>query len=94
MKFLAIGKALVPPEQIAPYMPKEPAATLKLYVDGIVEQFWFAEHAGPVFLMNSESEEAARAALATLPLTAANLVAYELIPVGPLFPLGRLLQAA
>lgn len=94
MKFLAIAKVLVPREQLAPHMPKEPAATLKLYVDGILEQFWYAENTGPVFLLNAESAEAARAALATLPLTAANLVVYDVLPLGPLVPLRGLIPAA
>ncbi|THD45285.1 MAG: hypothetical protein E7774_08450 [Bradyrhizobium sp.] len=94
MKFLAIAKLQAPREQLAQYMPKEPAATLKLYVDGILEQFWFAENVGPVFLLSVESAEAARVALATLPLTAANLVVYDLLPLGPLVPLGKLIPAA
>ncbi|WP_158817464.1 hypothetical protein [Methylocapsa sp. S129] len=94
MKFLAIGKRLVPQEQLAPLMAKEPAATLKLYVDGILEQFWYVDKKGPVFLLNAESEEAARAALSTLPFTAANLVAYDVLPLIPLVPLGQLIPAA
>ena len=94
MKFLALAKLQVPPEQVAAYMPKEPAATLKLIVDGIIEQFWFVENAGPVFLLNAGSAEAARAALGTLPLTAANLVVYDLLSLGPLAPLGKLIPAA
>ncbi|WP_158817448.1 hypothetical protein [Methylocapsa sp. S129] len=94
MKFLAIAKLQVPREQLAPHMPKEPAATLKLYVDGVLEQFWYVENKGPVFLLNADSEEAAQAALRTLPLTAANLVLYDLLPLGPLVPLGRLIPAA
>jgi hypothetical protein len=42
--------------------------------------------------MNVESVEQARATLDTLLLVAANLITYELTPVGPLAPLGRLIQ--
>jgi hypothetical protein len=72
-------------------MPAEVPATLKLYLEGKVEQFWFREKSGPIFLLNVESVEQAKAALDTLPLVAANLMRYELLPVGPLVPLGRLL---
>ena len=92
MKFMAIGRIQAPPENLRPHMAKEPAATLKLYVDGVIEQFWFVEKGGPIFLMTEESEEAARAALATLPLVQGNVITYELLKVGPLVPLGRLLQ--
>jgi hypothetical protein len=42
-------------------MPKEVPHTLQLYLDGKIEQFWFRPDAGPVFLMNTESVEEARA---------------------------------
>jgi hypothetical protein len=73
-------------------MPNEVPATLKLYLDGKVEQFWFREKAGPIFLMNVESVEQAKATPDALPLVADGLMTYELLPVGPLAPLGRLIQ--
>lgn len=94
MKFMAIGHVHASPDQLGPHMGKEPGATLKLYVEGVIEQFWFVDKSGPVFLMNVESAEAARAALATLPLVTAKLIDYDLLPLGPLVPLGRLIPAA
>ena len=82
----------VTPEQIKGHMREEVPATLKLYLEGKVEQFWFREKAGPIFLLNVESVEEAKAALDTLPLVEANVMSYELMPVGPLMPLGLLLQ--
>ena len=38
------------------------------------------------------SVEEAKATLDTMPLVAANLMSYELMPVGPLVPLGRLIE--
>jgi hypothetical protein len=95
MKVMAIAspKPGVTLEQIKPHMAAEVPATLKLYLDGKVEQFWFREKLGPIFLMNVESVDDARATLNTLPLVAANLFAYEVTPVGPLAPLGRLIPA-
>ncbi|HEY4202118.1 MAG TPA: hypothetical protein VGM83_16310 [Devosiaceae bacterium] len=92
MKFMAIGRVKATPEQLAPHMAKEPAETLRHYLEGKIEQFWFVERQGPIFLLNAESEAEARAGLATLPLVMADLITYELLPVSPLAPLGRLLQ--
>ena len=79
-------------EQIQQLLPKEVPATLKHYLDGKIEQFWFREKVGPVFLMNVESLEQAKAELATLPLVAADLMTYELMAVSPVRPLGLLIQ--
>jgi hypothetical protein len=85
-------KAPLSPEQRKELMPHEVPATLKHYLEGKVEQFWFRENAGPIFLMNVESVEEARATLSKLPLMANNLVNLELLPVVPLLPLGMLIQ--
>ncbi|GLQ46519.1 hypothetical protein GCM10007862_15700 [Dyella lipolytica] len=94
MKIMAIASVTSPltPEQRKQYLPSEVPATLKHYLEGHIEQFWFRENAGPIFLMNAESVEQAKATLATLPLVAANLMTYELLPVSPLIPLGLLIQ--
>jgi hypothetical protein len=94
MKVFAIASAKRPltPDELKKHMPNEVPATLKHYLDGSVEQFWFREKAGPIFLMNVESIEQARTTLATLPLVAADLMSYELMPVTPLSPLGLLIQ--
>jgi hypothetical protein len=85
-------KAPLSPEQRKELMPHEVPATLKHYLEGKLEQFWFRENAGPIFLMNVESVEEARATLSKLPLMANNLVNLELLPVVPLMPLGLLIQ--
>jgi hypothetical protein len=94
MKVMAIAAAIsaLTPVQLKEHMPNEVPATLKLYLEGKIEQFWFREKAGPIFLMNVESVEQAKATLDTLPLVASNLMTYELMPVGPLIPLGMLIQ--
>jgi hypothetical protein len=94
MKVMAIASVSVPltPEQRKEHMPNEVPATLKLYLDGKIEQFWFRENAGPIFLMNVDSIEDAKATLATLPLVASNVMSYDLMPVGPLIPLALLIQ--
>jgi hypothetical protein len=94
MKVFAIAKINQPltTEQRQQHMPAEVPATLKLYLEGKIEQFWFREKGGPIFLMNVESVEQAKSTLDTLPLVAAGIATYELMPVGPLLPLGMLIQ--
>ena len=63
MKVLCISKwAKAPsPEERDAILPKEVRATLKLYLDGVIEQMWFKLDApGVVFLVNAESVDAAK----------------------------------
>src|SRR6201999_1678628 len=96
MKVLAIGSIVKPvtPEQRQEIMPKELPDTLKLYLDGKIEQFWArTDKPGVVFLLNTESVEQAKQALGALPLVSGGYAEYEYVPVGPLKPLGLLLQS-
>ena len=68
-------------EQIQQLLPEEVHATLKHYLDGKIEQFWFRENAGPIFLMSVEPVKEVNEELDTLPLVAAKLMTYELMPV-------------
>jgi hypothetical protein len=94
MKVMAVG-TLKPlsPEERQQYLPKEVPATLQLYLDGKMEQFWLREkEAGVVFLMTVESVEEADRLLKGLPLGQANLLTFDLFPIGPLLPLGMLIK--
>lgn len=94
MKVFALGSFARPlaDEQRQQIMSHEVPDTLKLYLDGKIEQFWFREDKpGVVFLMNATSVEAARSIIEALPLVANGYLAYEYIPVGPLKPLGLLI---
>lgn len=96
MKVMAIG-TLKPlgPEQVQTHMPSEVPATLQLYLDGKMEQFWLQDQKkGVIFLMNVESVDEADRLLKNLPLVRANLLNFELLPIGPLLPLGLLMKAA
>lgn len=95
MKVLAFGNIVKPvtPEQRAEIMPKEVPATLKHYLDGKIEQFFYRQDKpGVIFLMNVDSVEQAKATVETLPLVKEGFAQYDLIPVGPLAPLGLLIQ--
>jgi hypothetical protein len=95
MKVMAIGSFAKPltPEQRQQVLPGEVPATLKLYLDGKIEQFWFRQDApGVLFLMNVESVEQAKATMEALPLVTSGYVKYDFMQVGPLAPLGLLIQ--
>ncbi|WP_109480154.1 hypothetical protein [Paraburkholderia sp. C35] len=95
MKVIAIASIVQPltPEQRRQIMPNEVPATLKLYLDGKIEQFWYRSDApGVVFLMNVESLDEAQTTVQALPLAEGGFAKYQLIPVGPLAPLGLLIQ--
>lgn len=95
MKVLAVASIVKPfsQEQKQQIMPGEVPATLKLYLDGKIEQFWFRQDKpGVIFLMNVESLQDAKETVEALPLTAGGWAKYELMQVGPLAPLGLLLQ--
>ena len=95
MKVFAIGTGVKPltDEMKQQYMPHEVPATLKLYLDGKMEQFWFrGDTPGVVFLLSVESLDEAKATIGALPLAADGILKFEFIPVGPLMPLGLLIQ--
>ncbi len=93
-KFLAVGNFPTPltPEQNETLLPKQVPAVLRLYIDGKIDQFWYRQDGkGVVFVMTTASADEAASLLAALPFGQANLMEFELIPIGPLTPLGRLI---
>ena len=93
-KVLAIGTwtAKATPKTIPPIMPSEAYDTMRLMLAGKIDQ-WFAKNdgSGAVFLMNVTDPAEAHALLEKLPLGQAGMMTFQLIPVGPLWPLGLLL---
>jgi hypothetical protein len=93
-KVLAIGTwtAKATPETRPAIMPAEARDTMRLLLAGKIDQ-WYAKNdgSGAVFLMNVTNPAEAHALLEKLPLGQANMMTFELIPVGPLWPLGLLL---
>jgi hypothetical protein len=94
MKVLAIGTwtAKAPPESRPAIMPSEARDTMRLMLAGKIDQ-WFAktDGSGAVFLMNVTDPAEAHTLLENLPLGRADMMTFQLIPVGPLWPLGLLL---
>src|ERR1700751_4472189 len=80
-------------EQVMKIMPAEIRATVPLYLDGRIQQ-WFTrgDGKGVIFLLNCKDVAEARALMEGLPLSKENLMDETFIPVGPLLPLGILLR--
>src|ERR1700740_3699185 len=80
-------------EQIMKIMPAEIRATVPLYLDGKIQQ-WFTrgDGKGVIFLLNCKDVAEDQDLLESLPLSKENLVEEQFIPVGPLLPLGILLR--
>jgi hypothetical protein len=83
----------VTPEQVMKIMPAEIRATVPLYLDGKIQQ-WFTrgDGRGVIFILNCKDVAEARALIESLPLSKENLMDEQFIPVGPLLPLGMLLR--
>jgi hypothetical protein len=81
--------------QVMAVIPDEIQATVKLYLDGKIRE-WYSrgDGKGVIFLVDTKTEDEARAIMETLPLAKAHLMDHEYIPVGPLMPLRALNPAA
>jgi hypothetical protein len=79
-------------QQIIKVMPAEIRATVKLYLDGEIRQ-WYSkgDDRGVILVLDVKTVDEAHAIMDTLPLSKENLINYEYIPVGPLLPLASLI---
>jgi hypothetical protein len=93
-KLLAIGTRTpkATPNALAPAMQSEVQETVRLYLSGKLEQ-WFIkrDRTGVVFILNVDDPAQGRELLDSLPLARAGLMEFQIIPIGPLAPLGLLL---
>ena len=81
-------------EQIMKIMPAELRATVGLYLEGKIRQWYSrADGRGVVFFLDAETVEQAHAIVDTMPLSTEALMDHEYIPVGPLLPLASLIGA-
>ena len=80
-------------QQVLAVIPAEIRATVKLYLDGTIRE-WYSrgDGKGVIFLVDAKSQDEARAVIETLPLAKEQLMDTEYIPVGPLTPLKLLLR--
>ena len=80
-------------QQIMNIMPAEIRATVKLYLDGRIRQ-WYSrgDGQGVIFFLDVKTVDEAHAVMDTLPLSKENLMDHEYIAVGPLLPLAGLIS--
>ena len=93
-KILAIGSVTTKgtPDAIAPILPFEVRATVRNYLAGKIDHWYFqAEGYGVVFIMNASSTAEAHEILQKLPLGVAGMMEFELIALSPLKPLALLI---
>lgn len=93
-RILAIGH-LVPltPEQRSTLGPREVPETVRLYLAGKIDQWWYRQDGkGVVFLMNVTAAEEATELLESLPFAQAKLMKFDLLSLGPLVPLHALIN--
>jgi hypothetical protein len=85
-------KAGVAREQVMAVMPAEIRATVQLYLNGRIRE-WYSrgDGRGAVFLLDARDVAEAHTIMDSLPLAKENLLDHEYIAVGPLFPLGLLM---
>jgi len=80
-------------EQIMAIMPAEIRATVQLYLNGKIREWYSREDGkGVVFLLDTGGVAEAKSIMESLPLAKENMLDHEYIPVGPLMPL-RLLMS-
>jgi hypothetical protein len=82
-------------QQIIAVMPSEVRATVKLYLDGKIRE-WYSrgDGKGVIFMVEAKTEDEARELMETLPLAKEQLMDHQYIPVGPLMPLRMLIGPA
>jgi len=85
-------RAGVTVQQVMAVIPDEIRATVRLYLDGKIRE-WYSrgDGKGVVFLVDAKSEDEARAIVETLPLAKEHLMDHQYVPVGPLMPLMALI---
>jgi hypothetical protein len=92
-RILAIGTVNpgVDPAAVRSILPTEVRETVKLYLDGKIDQWYSLQgRSGVAFIPNVTDPAAAHDMLEKLPLGQAHLMSFELIPLAPLNPLRRL----
>lgn len=79
-------------ERIMAIMPAEIRATVQLYLDGKIRE-WYSrgDGRGAVFLLDAKDVAEAESIMESLPLAKERLLDHEYIPVGPLVPMRMLI---
>ena len=91
---LLTAKPGITREQIMRVIPAEIRATVQLYLAGKIRE-WYSrgDGRGAVFLLNTADLQEAQSIMESLPLAKEHLLDHEYIAVGPLMPLGLLIES-
>ena len=82
-------------ERVMAIMPAEIRATVQLYLEGKIREWYAREDGrGAIFLLNARDVAEASSIMESLPLANEDMLDHEYIPVGPLLPLRLLLGGA
>ncbi len=95
MKLLAIEKELVKNSagDMKPILAKEARRAWELYQSGVFREIYFARDVPlAIVVMEADSVEDAKKALATLPLVKAGYIDFEVIPLAPYPGFARLFK--
>ena len=80
-------------ERVMAIMPAEIRATVQLYLNGRIREWYSREDGkGGVFLLNTGDVAEAKSIMESLPLAKENMLDHEYIPVGPLMQLRLLVE--
>lgn len=78
-------------ERVAPLLKAEAAHAWELYTKGVFREMYFRkDRPGAVIFPECADEAEARSVLAGLPLVKANLITFEIVPLGAFTPLEAL----
>jgi len=90
---LVAAKPGIRREQIIKLAQEEVRATVRLYLDGKISQ-WYSRSDGKgiILIVKAKSVAEAQAITESLPLSKANLVDHEFTELGPLGPLHNLID--
>jgi hypothetical protein len=85
-------KPEIPRPEVMKVLPDEVRATVRLYLDGKILQ-WFgrADGKGVIFILTATSTDEAKKIVADLPLDKAGMATFDYMPLTPLSPLRLLL---
>jgi hypothetical protein len=92
-RVLAIGHltAKSNPKAMGAVLPEEVRDTVKLYLAGKIDQWYVRkDQASVVFILDVASVKEAHETFSQLPFGRADLMEFDLIPLGPLSPLAAL----
>jgi hypothetical protein len=82
-------------ERVMAIMPAEIRATVQLYLEGKIREWYAREDGrGAIFLLSARDVAEASSIMESLPLANENMLDHDYIPVGPLMPLRLLLGSA